>query len=204
MPSIIMIEILIPPLPSANFPLFSFFLSFVLFFPSHDAQMHGARLVEIMDGICGHDFQCNALMEDAEAHLEEWWEKRDDEGVAWNVAGLQSWLCVETLKVCCPAGHYGKKCKACPGTDGKVCSGQGSCAGDGLRSGTGKCKCHSHFTGEHCSVCEGGYFKATEGNLCLACDPSCALNCTGPGPAACGECRAGYETVFLNGRKWEA
>ena len=44
---------------------------------------------------------------------------------------LQQWLCVDKLKVCCAADHYGPDCRACDtlGDNGKVCSGK--CKGAG-------------------------------------------------------------------------
>ena len=119
--------------------------------------MHGARLVEILENVCGTDYECNALMEDAEEHLEEWWELRDDDSVDWTEAGLQQRMCVTKLELCCPSGHYGKKCKPCPGGADNVCSGNGACIGDGLRSGTGKCSCVGGFTGKACDACTSVY-----------------------------------------------
>jgi hypothetical protein len=38
------------------------------------------------------------------------------------------WLCIDTAKVCCPKGTFGKNCRRCQyGDNGVVCSGNGDC-----------------------------------------------------------------------------
>lgn len=68
------------------------------------------RLYEILETLCGgSSHACNAFKEDHEELIEEWWRRRRSEDDAG--AELKRALCVEGAKVCCPAGHYGKKCK---------------------------------------------------------------------------------------------
>jgi hypothetical protein len=43
------------------------------------------------------------------------------------------------------------------GTDA-ICSGHGTCDGDGWRGGTGKCKCDYGWGGKQCDACKKGFF----------------------------------------------
>jgi len=95
------------------------------------------RFVEVSEHICDRsrkakgDQECLAFFGDHEEFLEEWFfsEEREEEG-------LRRLLCEEEAKVCCPKGHYGKKCSLCPAmADAVPCNGHGSCDGDGTRKG---------------------------------------------------------------------
>lgn len=117
-------------------------------------------------------------------------------------------VCIEQTKLCCPKGKFGKTCKSCPGGTKTPCNGHGECKGSGSRSGTGKCKCNSGYSGKKCSKCkkEGllhHYRKGTAADdtfTCEKCDAGCAAGCEGPGPEFCkGECSAGYEAVDMSG-----
>lgn len=139
------------------------------------------RLVEIQESLCrdvkrGQD-QCHTLANDQEHLLEEWFTHKQEES-----ADLQQWLCVEQLKVCCPAGHYGPECKPC-----SDCRGNGKCKGDGTRKGNGKCNCDAGYSGEDCSQCALGFYESFRDDknlLCSECHKSCtkAEGCSGAGP----------------------
>lgn len=139
------------------------------------------RLVEVQESLCkevlrGED-QCHALAETNEALIEEWWfrqqEANDD---------LHSWLCVDRLQVCCPAGHYGAKCAKCAD-----CGGNGKCKGDGTRKGNGKCACDDGYQGESCNGCDNQHYESYRDDtklLCSVCHVACGDEggCTGAGP----------------------
>jgi hypothetical protein len=48
------------------------------------------------------------MLEEVESDLEAFWELQRE---AESEEDLDSWLCVERKKYCCPKGHYGPKCK---------------------------------------------------------------------------------------------
>ncbi|VTJ73564.1 Hypothetical predicted protein [Marmota monax] len=93
--------------------------------------------------------------------------------------------CVTTTWVpsCCP-GHYGSECQACPGNPRSPCNGHGVCL-DGM-SGSGRCRCHSGFTGTACELCTPGFF----GPQCQAC------SCTSHG--RCDEGLGGSGSCFCD------
>ena len=107
------------------------------------------RLVEIQETLCKDvergELQCHDNHHNWEDQLEEWW-KMDME----TRGELKQWLCVDELKVCCPKDHYGPDCKPCSikSEDGKICSGNGKCKGEGTRKGNGKCSCDYQYTGK--------------------------------------------------------
>ena len=83
-------------------------------------KMGEARLAEVMEGMCSKsDDKCNAMMEDIEEPLEEWWAAKDRNQQDSDIKGLEEHLCIVTMKLCCLPGHYGPKCSKCPKT--KVC-----------------------------------------------------------------------------------
>lgn len=84
------------------------------------------RLVEIQEGLCnelsqGKD-QCHELATENDNLLEEYWHTHRHDGEE-----LMPWLCITSLKVCCPENHYGPQCLPCTGYPGAVCSGHGKC-----------------------------------------------------------------------------
>lgn len=107
-------------------------------------------------------------------------------------------MCSDRHQLCCPPGHYGKKCKACPGGPGSVCSGHGTCVGDGLRSGTGRCKCNVTRNGTACADCADFYYAAQDGS-CLPCHVGCKTSCTGPEGTDCDACKGGFALSEITG-----
>lgn len=65
-------------------------------------------------------FQCHALAEEIEQYIEDWWFHKQDED-------LHKYLCIDTLKSCCPDNRYGANCKPCPGFPDNVCNKSGKC-----------------------------------------------------------------------------
>jgi len=122
------------------------------------------------------------MYNDMEQDIEDWYYSKTR-----NPATMYKTLCEDGLKVCCPAGHYGKKCTPCKRTeDGDFCSGRGKCNGEGYREGTGKCDCAGGFMGENCTECGTKFYNAS--GSCRPCDEACD-KCIGPGPADCiGDC----------------
>lgn len=155
--------------------------------------------------------QCLVLYKTHDASLNYWWNNKRAEN-----EDLIRYLCVDTLMICCPDGHYGALCKKCPGGGGpfNVCSKHGQCRGDGTKKGSGKCVCHKGYTGEACEKCELGFYldksehlllrkpdgeeeastdrKEGETISCLPCDKACAFHCRGKGPRGCEVCKTGF------------
>ncbi|KAG8237903.1 hypothetical protein J437_LFUL017700 [Ladona fulva] len=150
------------------------------------------RLVEIQEKLCagvgkGED-QCHSLASTHEDMIEKWWfELKKTE------PDFHKWLCIDTLKVCCPLDHYGPDCKPCPGFPNRVCNKSGSCKGSGTRKGDGKCICSEEYTGDYCGECapggpkgchsckeEGWLMDSNRGcvdvNECLLREPVCQKN----------------------------
>nr|CAD7402044.1 unnamed protein product [Timema cristinae] len=65
---------------------------------------------------------CHFLAEENEHLLEEWWFNKQMEE-----PDLFKFLCINTLKHCCPENHYGMECKTCPGFPDNVCNKNGKC-----------------------------------------------------------------------------
>jgi hypothetical protein len=65
-------------------------------------------------------FQCHALAEEVEQDIEDWWFQKQRED-------LHKYLCIDRLKSCCAANHYGADCKPCPGFPDNVCNKSGKC-----------------------------------------------------------------------------
>lgn len=158
------------------------------------------RLVEIMEGLCEDSAsECHAMVEEQEETLEEWWFthqfKNDD---------MNTWFCIDKLKVCCPNGTYGSDCKECSGGKDTPCNGHGKCEGDGTREGTGKCSCDSGYEGDLCDECEELYFEEQDENSepkCTACHESCADSCSGGSPKDCEKCKEGWDMTDEDGCK---
>lgn len=92
------------------------------------------RLTEIQEMLCTDitrgEQQCHTIAEEYESDIESWWKNQDD------FPDFFQWFCIETMKVCCPIGHYGADCKPC-----ENCNSNGVCKGNGTRKGNGRCKC---------------------------------------------------------------
>ena len=150
--------------------------------------------------------QCQTMAEEHESDIEVWWKRQDEYPgksyiqtpcMSLNYSCFQfslkdffKWFCIDTLKVCCPANHYGKDCSPC--TD---CSDNGACKGNGTRKGNGKCNCDKGYSGENCEACGGGYyvaFKDANKLLCTQCHVACYGACSGPGTKNCEKCKNGW------------
>ncbi|XP_050350568.1 cysteine-rich with EGF-like domain protein 2 [Nymphalis io] len=152
------------------------------------------RLVEIQESLCSelktHQDDCYALSEEAESLLEKWWfhEYQND-------LDLYTWLCIENLKYCCPANHYGESCTLCPNIrNNKICGGNGKCDGDGTRKGDGRCICKRGFTGTDCDECSHNFYNASK-ESCKPCHKACD-GCHGDGIEACVKCADGWTLKF--------
>jgi len=147
------------------------------------------RLLEILEGVCNDvskEHNCHAMVEQHEEKIEEFWFNKHSE-----FSELQNYLCIKEIKVCCPPGKYGKKCKDCSGGSESPCSGKGKCKGEGTRGGNGKCDCDKEYDGENCEECSDGYYNAGN-NTCNKCHESCASSCTDGTNKGCDECKGGY------------
>ncbi|KAF4520876.1 hypothetical protein B566_EDAN007057 [Ephemera danica] len=160
-----------------------------------DYQRSELRLIEIQEKLCegigkGED-QCIINAEELEPLVEQWWfHKQDVE------PDLTKWLCIEELKLCCPAHHYGPNCTPCDGQPDNMCSNNGRCKGSGTRNGTGECICDKGYAGSVCSECAQGYYESYRDDAKLICSPcfaACEKTCTGPGPKGCSSCGSGWE-----------
>ncbi|XP_076351296.1 protein disulfide isomerase crld-1-like isoform X2 [Tachypleus tridentatus] len=159
------------------------------------------RFVEIQENLCldvtKGQIQCHSLAEKHEELLEEWWFHQKKKNT-----DLYNFLCIDSLKVCCPDNHYGPKCKPCSTVSEKPCSGHGLCEGAGTREGSGKCKCDEGYVGNICDKCKLGYFSEPKTNgdvVCQKCDKSCKSHCREGGPKGCEVCADGYQYVVDKG-----
>lgn len=144
-------------------------------------QKSEVRLVEILDKICqdvsSSEDQCHAYAEEVEHVVEDWFLNKQDE-----VPSLHSFLCIDSMKVCCPPNRFGAQCLPC--TD---CNGNGNCKGNGTRKGNGKCSCHAGYKGDNCNECALQYYESFRDDtklLCSECHVACEKNtgCNGAGP----------------------
>ena len=68
--------------------------------------------------------QCSTFLEKYEDLIEEWYQT----SLLETIDTFTKWLCVDTAKVCCPQGTFGKNCRRCHhGDNGLLCSGNGVC-----------------------------------------------------------------------------
>ncbi|CAF5068329.1 unnamed protein product, partial [Rotaria sp. Silwood1] len=109
---------------------------------------------------------CSTFLEKYEDQIEEWYQTSSPD----LIDNFYEWLCIDTAKVCCPEGTFGKNCRRCHYGDNKlVCSGNGNCNGDGTRSGNGRCICNTKYSGTNCSNCQSGYTKSVDENDQVIC-----------------------------------
>uniref|UniRef100_A0A0K0FBK9 Cysteine-rich with EGF-like domain protein 2 n=1 Tax=Strongyloides venezuelensis TaxID=75913 RepID=A0A0K0FBK9_STRVS len=166
------------------------------------------RFLEIIEFVCKKDslddkdtyshisnieFKCHTLLENHEEEIEEWFKNDQDKH-----SDMKEYFCYDKFKLCCPSGYYSSECKPCPGllSNGKVCYGRGTCNGDGLRKGTGKCSCDEGYAGPYCNNCASQYFEniKTDSYIeCEKCYEGCAKGCKSSGPKGCTACRTGFE-----------
>lgn len=150
------------------------------------------RLVETLDFACGKkDNACLRLLEDAEDTIAAWFYSKERDATP-----LLAHLCIDQLRLCCPAGYSGRDCHlACPvDVNGAVCSGRGRCRGDGLRTGPATCACNATYAGDQCQECAPNYTQDDQGG-CAACHSTCDGQCSAAGPQGCVSCRSG---LFLD------
>lgn len=130
------------------------------------------------------------MSEEQENTIEKWWFNERLQGI-----DLYDHMCIDKLKVCCPAGKYGPECNECPGYPNNICNNNGNCKGNGTRKGSGKCNCKKGYTGDMCDKCASGYYEisSTDGvSKCDQCDKSCSGHCRDKGPKGCEVCKEGY------------
>lgn len=139
------------------------------------------------------------LAEDNQETIRLWWNSEiPDKSTSSKENIIFSSLCIDSIQVCCPEGHYGSQCLACKGYPSDICSNNGKCAGSGTRLGNGHCVCKKGYSGEVCAQCEAGYYlnktmHQLNGTVqCLACDASCAQTCFEGGPRGCNVCKSGF------------
>nr|XP_033782596.1 protein disulfide isomerase CRELD1 [Geotrypetes seraphini] len=148
------------------------------------------RLLEVIEHVCDtSNFECNLMLEQSEELVETWWFKKRKQ-----YPDLFQWLCMDTLKVCCPPGTFGPDCLSCSGGSERLCNGNGRCDGDGTRSGTGLCNCYLSYGGPFCAECSVGYYEAFRNEthlVCSECYKACS-KCTGPEDDSCVLCKKGW------------
>ncbi|KAM8930796.1 protein disulfide isomerase CRELD1 [Pelodytes ibericus] len=153
-------------------------------------EISETRFLEVIESACDKtDFDCNAMLESNDEHLESWWFKRQKES-----PDLFQWLCMDTLMLCCMEGTFGPDCASCPGGSESPCSGKGTCNGDGTRSGTGKCECYPSYDGPLCMDCAVGYYERDRNEshlVCSECHKPCS-KCVGPESDQCVLCKKGW------------
>ncbi|XP_028907238.1 protein disulfide isomerase CRELD1 isoform X1 [Ornithorhynchus anatinus] len=148
------------------------------------------RLLEVLESVCSKsDFECHRLLEQSEELVETWWFHKQQQA-----PDLFQWLCMDSLKLCCPPGTYGPSCLACAGGSEHPCSGNGHCDGEGTRAGSGRCDCRPGYGGPACAQCGDGYYEVVRNTshlVCAACFVSCA-RCSGPEESSCLRCKQGW------------
>jgi len=148
------------------------------------------RLLEILERVCEDASKketCHAMVEEYEEEIESFWFKKQSQ-----ISELETHLCNNVVKVCCPRGRYGKKCEECPGGASSPCFGRGKCKGDGTRSGKGTCDCNSEYKGDFCDECSDSHYDAYGNLTCKKCHETCADTCTDGTSKGCDKCKDGY------------
>lgn len=157
------------------------------------------RFIEVQELLCSNkkaQDQCLTLVEQWENYLEDWWFNQRK-----SHPDLREYLCIYSLKVCCPAAHFGPECKPCTGYPDNICSNNGKCNGSGTRSGDGKCQCKEGYGGFYCEKCDANYFEVIKDKqlLCSKCDISCEGGCVSAGSQNCNSCAKGWTLVKEKG-----
>lgn len=82
------------------------------------------------------------MAEKYEEFLETWFFRLQNQN-----PDLEKYLCVETLKFCCPNGYFGNDCSPCPGIlkSGAACFGRGSCLVSSAKKFTSFRQTHFQF-----------------------------------------------------------
>jgi len=154
------------------------------------------RLVEIQEQLCDDlsrgKAQCFSLAEETEQYIEDWWFKHRKKNVR-----LHDFLCINSMKKCCPENSFGPTCRPCPSN----CHGHGVCDGSGTRTGSGECICQQGYAGETCGECHQDFYMIQTLNAngehnrfsCIQCHHACLGGCSGPSTVNCTECKPGYE-----------
>lgn len=156
--------------------------------------------LEVFKNVCREDSahdQCLTLAEKCKEDLKKWWIKEKSEST-----DLLQYLCVDTLRYCCPNGRFGPDCQPCPGYPDRVCNNNGKCRGNGTRKGNGQCSCEVGYTGAMCEDCAPSYYASYKDDnklLCVRCHSACEDNCSQAGPKGCSSCREGWRIVKNRG-----
>ncbi|RUS77032.1 hypothetical protein EGW08_015212 [Elysia chlorotica] len=91
----------------------------------------------------------------------------------------------------CCSGFYGSACVPCPGGFRSPCSGRGKC-GEG-RTGSGRCKCTSKYTGTICENCrDPNKFGPFCNQTCTCLNGLCDNGPEGSGVCRKNSCKRGY------------
>ncbi|XP_074597281.1 cysteine rich with EGF like domains isoform X2 [Brevipalpus obovatus] len=157
-----------------------------------DAQAKFSKIKSrLCSGASEYRDECLGLLAQSESILMEWYLSATE-----NNQRLHDYLCVDSVKLCCPDKHYGPDCSPCPLNGGLVCSGHGTCVGNGTRKGSGKCKCAESHVGELCRRCSNNHYSIRKDqndiHECEKCDRSCFGQCKSGGPMGCIACNKGY------------
>jgi hypothetical protein len=114
------------------------------------------------------------LLEKEEDNLFDWFKNKQNR----IENELLEEFCTNQAKLCCAKGHFGPKCQACPRQNdaAEICSGRGSCHGDGTRGGDGLCKCNYGYTSELCNQCAYGHFEEVKNETSIQCTGYFAYN----------------------------
>jgi hypothetical protein len=165
------------------------------------------RFIEVLESTCKKELltesteyefikdikhKCHTLVEKHEELLEDWFLHKQEKE-----SDLMNYFCLSELRSCCPSGHFGVACEPCPAVSKNLspCFGRGQCDGEGIRDGTGKCKCDHGYVGSMCSNCDAHFYPVYQNDTaieCAECFDGCGGGCTAAGPKGCRSCRTGY------------
>ena len=62
------------------------------------------------------------MAEEKEEEIEKWYFHKQS-----SFPDMEKWLCIDTLKACCPLHTWGPLCSPCPGDPNRPCFGNGQC-----------------------------------------------------------------------------